>query len=256
MANKLQIRRLTELGYKRLVDVCTSEDINIKYNPSEDSSILTDDQFSSPIDGNDAEITIKKYASAKKMAEHICSALQINDFYPVQNDYKLWGWLTFALWENFQTLNKDDHEEAYTFKPYKLNKGEYKLREKWVFIPAEPKDWYKYQRHIVRNPCELYHRFGADADHLIERPSNSRGEAIEQLTSRHPFWDLLFLKVGKKLYWDEGNGKMKKGTGGKDNGAPRRLARIFRQFDVTWQVDKTDATAFVKRLPKEFDRFK
>lgn len=256
MASTVKIRRLTESGYERLVQVCTSDDINIKYNPAEDFTLLTDDQFSAPLDGNDAEIIIKKYASAKQMAEHICNALQIDDFYKVQNDSKLWGWLTFALWENFQNLSVEDHDPKYTYKPYKLLKGEYVLREKWLFLPAEPNDWQKYQRHIVRNPCELYKRFGSDADHLIKRPTNSRGEAIEQLTSRHPFWDALFLKVGKKLYWDEKKGEMKKGTGGKDKGAPRRLARIFRQFDITWQVDKTNASSFIKRLPKEFDRFK
>jgi hypothetical protein len=256
MARKIKIRRLTDLGYKRLIEVCTNEDIGIKYNPDEDFSLLTDDQFSAPLDGNDSQITVKKYDSAKQMAENICNALRIKDFYDIQSDYRLWGWLTFALWDNFQTLDKEDHPLAYTYKPYKFIKGEYKLREKWVFIPAEPKDWHKYQRHIVRNPCELYHRFGSDADHLIERPTNSRGEAIEQLTSRHPFWDSLFIKVGKKLYWDDKNMRMKPGTGGKDKGAPRRLARIFRQFDVTWQIDKTDASSFVKRLPKEFDRFR
>lgn len=256
MSKNIKIRKLNNAGFRRFVEICTSPDLSINFNPIEDSGFLSDSTFTTVIDGLDSSISCGRYKTAKDLAEHICKKLKISDFYQYQNDYLLWGWLTLAMWENLQSLKPTEHDEKYLFKPYKLEKGKYVLREKWVFVPAEPKDFYKYQRHILRTPCELFSRFGSDADHLLAQKPNVRGDVLEQLTSRHTFWDKLFVKVGNMLYWDSKKRIYKKGATGKGRGSPRRLRRAYRQFDVTWQIDKTDASSFVKRLPKEFDLFK
>lgn len=258
-SKKIRIHKLTDMGWSKLVEVCTSDDEKLCYDPDKDADILTDQNYSVPFEEAISELQIKKFTNQKEMAQNINDALGVQSFETIQNDLHLWGWLTFALWDQLQNDLKG--KIPVVNKPYKIAKKKksktevLELREEILFIPSKSVDFYKYQRHLVRTPCHLLHKFGENAIHLLTNKPKTRGEVLEQLTSRHPFWNNNFMKVGKKLYYDEQAGKLKDKTGGKGGGTPRALARIFRQFDVTWEMEQTAPSQFLKRLPAQFKEF-
>ena len=65
-----------------------------------------------------------------------------------------------------------------------------------------------------------------------------------------------FQHVARSLYFDDVNGKLKRGAGGKGPGSPRRLAKVRQQLNVTWEVEDLDYETIIGMLPDEFERFK
>lgn len=250
----IRIHQLTDYGWGKLKEVCTNSDSEMCFDPAKDADMLTDPNHSVAFEEAKGELTLKRYSTQWEMAENINKALGIKDFESVQNNLHLWGWLTFALWDILQNDLKGKCKVMN--KPYRLKQGKIILRESVLFLPAISKDFHKYQRHLVRTACHLHSKFGEDAKHLLLNKPNTRGDILEQLTSRHPFWNKTFMKVGKKLYYDDTTTNIKDKASGKGNGSPRELARIFRQFDVTWEMEDTTPSQFLSRLPKGFDEFR
>ena len=64
------------------------------------------------------------------------------------------------------------------------------------------------------------------------------------------------MKCVYELYFDESRNDIKRGGGGSGPGSPRRFVSAVDQFAMTRDFyDINDADAFLRILPKEFDRF-
>jgi hypothetical protein len=153
----------------------------------------------------------------------------------------VWAWLTFALRD--AVIPKDKHG----------NRVPGELHRWW---PSDPGDWQKAQRHLVRMPVVLLAELGDAADHLICGSPDVLPEIREQLTSQQDMFHPEFQKAARQLYFDASRGALKRGSGGKGAGTPRRLAKLRSQLDVTWNLFDLDADHIVRLLPKEFNRFK
>ena len=152
----------------------------------------------------------------------------------------VWAWLYFVLRDSVVPKNKSG----------KRVPGE--LHRWW---PSDPGDWQKAQRHLVRMPVVLLAELRDAADHLICGSPDVLPEIREQLTSQQDMFHPEFQKAARQLYFDFSKGTLKRGSGGKGAGTPRRLAKLRSQLDVTWNLFDLDAAHIVRLLPKEFNRF-
>ncbi len=182
----------------------------------------------------------KAYGTTKEMAKAILGAmdaLKVEDFL---SNSEFWAWLTFVLRE---TLFKKGPDGI-------LKPGAYE-----VWMPSDPNDYQKAQRHKVRMPVQLFAQFGDDADHALCGRPDTPGEVREQTTSQQGMFTHEFQKLCKRLYFDAEKGANKVGAAGKGGGSARRLPQIVNQFQVTWDVHSFKVDDWVELLPTEFDKF-
>lgn len=187
------------------------------------------------------EFDAKEFATAKEMAAAIVKSLNSMPLAALLSRSGLWAWLTFVLRD---TLFPKD------------STGRRKYGEVHRWLPSDPNDWQKAQRHLVRMPVILYSSLGQNADHLLCTKPSVLPEIREQLTSQQDMFHPAFQGAARLLYFDEKSGHLKRGAGGKAGGSPRRLARVRQQLDVTWDMFDLSAQRFLEILPHEFNRFK
>jgi hypothetical protein len=197
-----------------------------------------DPQFATIVPGTRA-VSATPAASSKELAQRVLYALgpDWGGFLPRGG---IWAWLTFIL-----------RDELFPKQNGVRRPGEL---HRWY--PSEPGDWQKAQRHLLRMPVVLLGNLGDAADHLLCGPPSILPEIREQLTSQQDMFSVEFQKAARELYYDDGSRKLKRGSGGKGAGTPRRLAKVRQQLDVTWNLFDLDASGITRLLPKEFDRFR
>ena len=200
----------------------------------------TSSRFTEAVPGT-RNFEIGEMTTAKQLAESILAAIDNASMDELITDAGLWGWLTFVLRDKLFRIDSS---------------GTRDLKERHRWYPGDPNDWQKAQRHLVRMPVRLLHSFGRDADHLLCGSPAVLPDIREQLTSQQVMFEATFQKVARALYFDDGAGELKRGAGGKGGGSARRLAKVRLQFDVTWDLEELGWEAVVRKLPREFDRFK
>ena len=124
----------------------------------------------------------------------------------------------------------------------------------------EADDYRTYYRHFLSGPWGIYDSHRDDPSRalsLLCTPPNKPGEIVEQIASKQ---DLVgspaVVQAVTDLYLDPKTGNYRRGSGGRLGGSARRLARVFQQFDLTWDVQAMSSEEIVGLLPAEFDRFK
>jgi hypothetical protein len=175
------------------------------------------------------------------MARSVLESIKPSSPYELLDNIGLWAWLTFVLRDQLFDVDRG---------------GRRLVREFPRWFPSDPNDWQKAQRHLVRMPVLLLASLNENADHLLCGPLPILPEIREQLTSQQDMFNPTFQRVARTLYFDDQRGALKRGAGGKAGGAPRRLAKVRRQLDVTWELDQLEFERIIDTLPAEFDRFK
>lgn len=186
-------------------------------------------------------IRIRPFETSGEMAHAIVDAFGDREFFDNLDNIGLWAWLTFVL---RQQLFKHKQDGS-------LRIGEY---HRWY--PSSANDWQKGQRHLVRMPAFLFARLGENSDHLLCSPPNVLPEIREQMTGQYDMITPAFQQLARVLYYDTASGKLKRGSGSKGAGSPRRLRTLRRQLGVTWQIEDLTLEQLLEKLPSEFDRFK
>jgi hypothetical protein len=181
------------------------------------------------------------FGSARSMAAAILESTGSLTIPALLPNTGLWAWLTFVLRDSL--FPKD-------------SSGRRKYGEVHRWLPSDPNDWQKAQRHLVRMPVILLSTLGENADHLLCTKPAVLPEIREQLTSQQDMFHPGFQGAARALYFDEKSGRLKRGAGGKTGGSPRRLAKVRQQLDVTWDIFDLSTQRFLEILPREFSRFK
>jgi hypothetical protein len=84
-----------------------------------------------------------------------------------------------------------------------------------------------------------------------------RGDLIEQFSSRQTIIsNPSVMGAVHRLYINPETGRLRRGTGGKTGGSPRRLADVLQQLDLTFDLRASNSADVVSLLPKEFDRWR
>lgn len=186
-------------------------------------------------------IKIESYVSAKEMAQSIVTSLGDANLPDLTPNTGLWAWLTFILRDELFKRNADDT----------LIAGEI---SRW--FPTEINSYYGSNRHLVRMPVILLHEYGRDADHMLCGPPYEVPKIRYELTRQQDMFNRTFMRVARALYFNDASGKLKPGAGGTSGGTAYRLAKVYRQLDVTWDIEELNPEEVIELLPDEFDQFK
>ena len=206
----------------------------------EDALDVTGAEYAEPVPGTES-FCVKNFSSRKEMAAAIIASLGEDRIEQEIGDAGIWAWLTYVMRNNL----------------FKQKSGKRLSGEVHTWLPSDPNDYQKAQRHKVRMPVLLLSRFGDDADHLLCGHPNTPGELAEQLTSQQAMFTSNFQSIAKSLYYDPETGKNRRGAASKNiGGTSRRLAKVRWQFNQTWELEYFNNKKFLEMLPKEFDRFK
>jgi hypothetical protein len=181
------------------------------------------------------------FATKLSLAEAIDKAIMAGglDEESLENNQGFWSWLTLRF--------------ATQFIGSKGQIGEPAL---WIY---EPGNWRKVYRQKMA-PLWLAYRAHRENPECLKAvlgiPVNKTGEVFEQMMARK--WIVLspgIMNLVTKLYFDEEQKKLKKGSGGKDAGAPRRLSTVLDQLGLTYDIEELGSEALAGMLPNDFKKF-
>lgn len=157
----------------------------------------------------------------------------------LENDQGFWSWLTLRFARQFIG-----------------GKGQIGEPALWIY---EPGNWRKVYRQKMA-PLWLAYRAHRDNPECLKAvlniPVNKTGEVFEQMMARK--WIVLspgIMTLVTKLYFDEEHNSLKRGSGGKDAGAPRRLSTVLDQLGLTYDIEELGWEALASMLPKDFSKF-
>lgn len=161
----------------------------------------------------------------------------------IDRDGSLWSWLALAFFEQLCPSDASGARRVYADHRYILSKN-----------------WNHHHRHLVRTPWMAAKLHGKHARVVLTGDLSTHGEASEQLMSRiHLATNRPLFEAMSALYVEEAEGtfKLKTGSRAKDSpGSMRRLGKIIRQFDLTYDLRAMTGPTILDLLPAEFDRFK
>ena len=193
-----------------------------------------------PINGTSGFV-VKSWNTSKEMAQDIINSLADVSVDSVLPRPGVWAWFSYVL-----------RDQLYP----KSAQGVRKTGAVHRWLPSPIDDYQTGQRHLVRTPVLLLDTFGHLADHVLCGKPSVPGEVREQFTSQQDMFHPIIQEVGRKLYFDEAKGKLRRGSGSKSGGASRRFAQVRKQLDVTWDLFSLTADQLYAMLPSEFDRYK
>lgn len=161
----------------------------------------------------------------------------------IDRDRAFWAWLSL-LWVDWLRIGKNGKRVAFG----KLHR----------WIPEVEKSR-TFHRHLVAGPTLIYSTHRDEPRRamavLCGLPS-APGEVAEQLMSnRELSWSPGVMELATRLYFNPETGSLRKGAGGKEEGAARRLVDVLWQLDRTWDVASMSSGELLDLLPGEFDRF-
>lgn len=236
------LRRFNEAGIARFRELL--EEIRSE-GDADVGGILWDDALTEQLSEGPV-LEIQPFANRREAGEYLYQVISTvsHDLDDVERDPGLWAWLAAAYMDHIAPAED----------------GERKLGATARWIPAVG-DYQKYYRHLLAGPYQIYRAHREDPDRamvILATDVGSPGEAAEQLSARQEILSNgRFLEAATRLYYDEESGSLKRGSGGKGPGSPRRLAKdMFEQFALTWDFYGMEADEIVSLLPPEFDRFR
>lgn len=234
----MMARRLTEDGIARFaafLDSLSSE------QPMAYPGELLDDEDAPVVEGKiefEKREFLNRFAAAKYLDE------RLGDMRGVEYDKGLWAWLALFYFEQICKRGRD---------------GEYRPGEIARWIP-ENDNYRKYYRHLLRGPFSVYRLHRDDADRamaLLCGPVQEPGDVVEQFSARQELvTNSGVVEVATVLYYDPAKTSLRRGAAGRGLGSARRLADLFNQLDVTWDLYGMASDRLLVLLPAEFNKFR
>lgn len=235
----MKIMRMTEQGKLRFMTFLDSQKTDQpQVFPQE---LLKPSEFAEVIGGNttmlDDLALDDKLATARALNE-IVTNLELTS---AERDWGFWTWCSAYL---FDRLCK------------KKPGGNYSPGEMPIWV-AEPDNWQRYYRHYLASIWRVYVAHREKEDELVvllNGPVNTPGELWAQIAATQTLiTNPSMIDAVHFLYWDKENRTRKRGAGGE---SPRRLTRVLKQFERTYDFVAMSGVQIVELLPTEFDRFK
>jgi hypothetical protein len=189
------------------------------------------------------EVQERTFASRYAASHYLDGLITSASLEAAERDVGLWAWLSLFYFDQVCPI-KD---------------GVRKPGEQARHVP-DVQNFQRYYRHLLLGPVAIYRAHIDDPDRargVLMTRVNAPGDVVEQLASRQELiTNHSVMKVVTSLYFDVSTGTPKKGSGGKADGSPRRLADIINQYDLTYDLYSLSADGLLSLLPKEFDRFR
>lgn len=161
-----------------------------------------------------------------------------------ERDQGLWAWLTLFYFDEVCPPDGNGRRDP---------KTEARL------IPTLD-NYQRFYRHLLLGPFLIVRAHREQPERAIGMLCNplwKPGEIAEQLASRKELvTNPAVVEAATTLYYDAASGSFKRGAGAKARGAPRRLADLLNQLDLTYYLYGMKTNELLALLPKEFDRFR
>lgn len=237
----MKLRRLTPEGIAQFTTYLT----NLKAEPTlEPPTYLLTEQGSSQAIPAEVDVEDITFATRFDAAAYLDAKLTASGLVSPERDAGLWAWLALFYFDQLCPRGKG---------------GARKVGEYARYIAAM-ENFQRFYRHLLLGPFMIYRAHGDQpprARGVLATAVNSPGDIVEQLASRQELiTNRAVMGVVTALYVDNETGTLKRGSGGKGVGSPRRLADILNQFDLTYDLYALSTASLVAMLPKEFGRFK
>ena len=234
----MKLRKLTSPGIEKFSEYIKSFALNSPLDYPE--YLLENDAYSAEM--ANIEISPRLFKSRFEAGEYLYNTLSSIKSDTEIEDQGLWCWLSL-----------------YYFKQLCPKYKNRKLPSIEKIIPKLT-DFQKYYRHLLYGPYKIFqfHKGAPEnAMPLLCGEIFKFSELAEQIASRQELvTNKSLMSAIYNLYYDESTLKLKRGSGGKGKGTPRRLASIIEQFSLTWDLYSMSPKDILSLLPKEFDRFK
>ena len=246
MEDSLQLRRFNEQGLVLFNECLHLLSIGEEADPT---GFLIDDNFTELVPGGSLfEVKpFKDRLEAGVQLDRIVSGLGMG-FDQLRTDTALWSWLSLAWWDHLVPRKNGEFVKSFP-------------DTKRLYLNSESM-WTSY-RHWLAGTWGLYRVNKEPADSgllpvFFSGPVNVPGEVIEQFTSNRPL--VLIPNVAlvwNRLYWDPTAKKIKTGARGDAGGSARRLVKVMKQFEQTYDFHAMSVDEIIDLLAgaNELDRF-
>ena len=238
MTNLVSVRTFNEEGiaeFDRVINEIRKG--NLKIIPE---NLISDDQFSEIAE---PLINIEQIASNEKsiLVPYLVGVLNLGSNKSLYFNKGLWTWMSAFFFDNVCPAD---------------GRGMRKVNESAFYVLKDPKNHQKYYRHLLAYPCRLYSELGELSKMFLIGTFQKRGEITEQFGAYQEIaLNKGILEAATLMYWDDQNGKLKKGAAGKGAGSARRLVRIIRQYQLTYDLNSMPGEKIAELLPAEFSRW-
>ena len=236
----MNARRLTDMGIARFAEFLDSLSSEQPLPYPED--VLEHDEAAVALDS--IEIEDMEFENRFTAAAYLDRCFADPRLQGIEGDKGLWAWLSLFY---FHQLCKTDDE------------GRYRPGEMARWIP-ENDNFRKYYRHLLRGPFSIYRAHRDDPTRalaLLCGPLQEPGDVVEQLSARQELvTNPVVMNVATTLYYDPEKKSLRRGAAGRGPGSARRLADLFNQLDVTWDLYGMTSNELLMLLPHEFAKYR
>jgi len=192
----------------------------------------------------DPEVSIElvDFKNKKELVPYLTDRLNLRTNKHLYFDKGMWSWLSAFYFDNICPV--DGH-------------GKRKVNESAFYLLRDPKNYTKYYRHTLAYPCRIYSELGDSSKIFLIGTFQKRGEITEQFGAYQEIaLNKGILDAANQMYWDESKENLKRGAAGKGAGSARRLVRIIRQYQMTYDLNSMKGNEIVELLPQEFAKWK
>lgn len=205
--------------------------------------LLTDPAMSEVVPG-DVEVSPRTFANRLDAGRFLNEFFDAAGIQSPEQDQGLWAWLTLFYFDQVCPADGNGRRDP---------KDEARL------MPLID-NHQRFYRHLLLGPFLIVRAHRDQPERAIAMLCNpvwKPGEIVEQLASRKELvTNRAVAEVTTLLYYDATTGSFKRGAGSSVKGAPRRLAALLNQLDLTYYLYGMTAGELLALLPKEFDRFR
>ena len=191
------------------------------------------------------EVPKRSFATRLEVGRFLNELLESSGIALPERDRGLWTWLTLFYFDEVCPEDGNGHRKTHN--------------DAARLLPILD-NHQRFYRHLLLGPFlgARAHRDNPDrAIAMLCNPVWQPGEIAEQLASRKELvTNRGIVELAAKLYYDSARKTFKTGAGSKTRGAPRRLADLLNQLDLTFYLYGMSADELGALLPKEFDRFR
>jgi hypothetical protein len=204
-------------------------------------SLLYNEQYS---EIHEPVINIGKvdFKNKNELVPYLVSQLQLKENKHLYFDKGLWTWLSAFCFDNICPPDGN---------------GKRKVNEAAFYILKDPKNYTKYYRHLLAYPCRIYSELGDSSKIFLIGTFQKRGEITEQFGAYQEIaLNKGILDAANILYWDDATKNLKRGAASKGSGSARRLVRVIRQYQMTYDLNSMKGNEIAELLPDEFAKWK
>jgi len=235
----MKLRRFRRDGIDAFADYRTRLAREPNLPPPRD--LLTDSSITEELSG---QVESQEFENRLEAGRYLNSLFEAIKYEQPERDRGLWTWLTLLY---FDAVCPADGE------------GRRNPQDEARLLPFLD-NHQRFYRHLLLGPyliVRAHHKNPELALAFLKQPLWKPGEIVEQLASRKELvTNPAVAEAATRLYFDPITNAFKRGSGSKTRGAPRRLASLLNQFDLTWYLYGMTTDEILGLLPKEFDRFR